>query len=127
MKNNDLKTEEVLLCDTTYNTNFYSALLKYFLELMAITKMWSFFLGSINDEKALTYEWLFQQQFLEMMDDKRPNLVVSDMDHALNSAIKTTLPAVSHRLCTWHWSRNLRRSFGYMGQDYEDLKKKILD
>lgn len=60
------------------------------------------------------------------MGNKVPSLIVSDMDLALTSAIKTKFPNTNHRLCAWHLSRNLRRNFGYINQDREDIKIKIL-
>jgi len=57
-----------------------------------------FAIDIVNEEKTSTYEWLFQQ-FLEIMDDKGSNLALSDMDHSLTSAIKTTLPAANQRRC----------------------------
>ena len=125
MKKNYQIYGDILLCDTTYQTNFYAAPLVVFSGLDSNYRNVLYAIGIINDEKTTTYEWLIEQ-FLDIMGQKAPDLIISDMDLALTSAIKAKLPTTKHRLCAWHISRSLKRNFGYINQDNEEIKKKIL-
>ncbi|XP_058758233.1 protein FAR1-RELATED SEQUENCE 5-like [Vicia villosa] len=52
-----------------------------------------------------TYKWLLEC-FLECMNDKYLEAVVTDGDEAMRGAIKQVFPDATHRLCTWHLNKN---------------------
>ncbi|GAU28458.1 hypothetical protein TSUD_294620 [Trifolium subterraneum] len=52
-----------------------------------------------------TYVWLLET-FLEAMQGKMPNSVITDGDLAMRNAIRRVFPKAHHRLCAWHLARN---------------------
>jgi len=82
-----------------------------------------FGLAFINNELQATYNWVLKE-FDSIMNEK-PVLIMSDQDLSLGAAIKHVYPDIEHRLCAWQKVRNLRRKFGFLKEEFEDLKKKI--
>ena len=78
------------MCDTTYQTNYYAAPLVVFSGLDSNYRNVLYAIGIINDEKTTTYEWLIEQ-FLDIMGQKVPGLIISDMDLTLISAIRAKI------------------------------------
>jgi len=75
-----------------------------------------------NNEQQSTYSWILLN-FKEVLG-KEPRVIYSDGDLSLGSAIGQIFPDVEHRLCSWHLAR---RKFSYLGQDNEELKKKLVN
>jgi len=125
MKSNYEKFGDVVLVDTTYKTNHYSVPLVVISGVDREYRNILFGLALINNEKGDTYNWVLQQ-FLEIMNLKKPKPIVSDMDTSLTRAIKEVFGGIPHRLCAWHVSRNLRKQFGYLSQDDDEIKLQIL-
>ena len=123
MQENYEKYGDILLIDTTYNTNFYSAPLVVLSGVGKDYKNILFALAIINDEKAETYVYLLEK--FKEITPKNPILVVSDQDAALTSAIETVFNNVPHRFCNWHVARSLRRQFGFINNQYEELKTRV--
>ncbi|XP_058741440.1 protein FAR-RED ELONGATED HYPOCOTYL 3-like [Vicia villosa] len=59
----------------------------------------------VSNETTDTYKWLLEC-FLECMNDKYPEVVVTDVDKAIREAIKQVVPDATHCLCTWHLNKN---------------------
>ncbi|XP_016195886.1 protein FAR-RED ELONGATED HYPOCOTYL 3-like [Arachis ipaensis] len=68
---------------------------------------------------ASTYKWLLAN-FLEVMMNKHPKVVVTDADEAMKEVINEIFPNTTHKLCGWHLQKNatlnikdlgLRKSF----------------
>ncbi|KAL4356776.1 hypothetical protein AHAS_Ahas09G0120500 [Arachis hypogaea] len=53
-----------------------------------------------------TYTWLLQN-FLDVMLNKSPSVVVTDDDEAMKTAIQEIFPNATHRLYGWHIQRNV--------------------
>jgi len=123
MASNFRRFGDILLIDSTYNTNLYSIPLVVLSGIDNNYKNVLFGLALVNDETKETYKWLLGE-FCEM-HTKQPGLIYSDQDLAITSAIEETLPNTPHRLCSWHIVRNLRRNFNFIKTDQEDLKEKI--
>lgn len=117
------KYSDILLVDTTYNTNYYSIPLVVFCGVDNNYRNVMFGLCLINDETSLTYRWILRN-FLELTQIK-PKLIISDNDLALSSAIAEEYNDVPHRLCSWHLARSLRRNFGFIKSQYQDIKERI--
>jgi len=114
---------DILIIDTTYNTNFYSTPLVVLSGVNNYYRNVIFGIALINNELESTYGWILSE-FKRIMRTF-PRLVVSDMDKSLTSAIRNEFPEVPHRLCAWHVGRNLRKQFRFLSSEEEELKKKI--
>jgi len=117
------KFNDIVLIDTTYNTNYYSIPLVVICGVDNNYKNIIFALGLVNDETSQTYQWLLRN-FAELTQIT-PRFVISDGDLALGSAIEKEYVNVPHRLCQWHISRNLHRNFNFLKIEHQDIKEKI--
>lgn len=59
----------------------------------------------ISDKMIETYRWLLRL-FLECIEDKYPEAVVTDRDGAMREAIKHVFLDATHWLCAWHLNKN---------------------
>jgi len=123
MKKNFEKFGDILIVDTTYNINYYSTPLVILSGVDNKYQNVLFGFAFINNEQTTTYSWVLNE-FNSIVKDK-PVLIMSDQDLALGAGIKQVYPGIEHRLCAWNIVRNLRRKFGFLKEEFEDLKKKI--
>ena len=123
MLRNYSKFHDILLIDTTYNTNYYSIPLVVFSGIDNNFRNVVFGFGLINNESKETYQWVLSS-FFKLVQDKC-SIIISDGDHALCAAIKDELNGIPHRLCAWHLARNLRRKFGFLKSEFQSIKDKI--
>ncbi|KAK1608564.1 hypothetical protein QYE76_032237 [Lolium multiflorum] len=65
-----------------------------------------FGVGLLEDERADTFKWLFEE-FLSAMDNKHPETIITDQDVAMRIGISKALPYTVHRFCNFHISKNL--------------------
>ena len=124
MQNHYTKYSDILLIDSTYQTNFYSIPLVILSGVNNNYQNILFGIGLINDENTETYSWLLEE-FCQLNNNKKPEIVISDSEHAIVSAIEGVLKDVPHRLCAWHIVKNLRRNFNFIKSENEELKNKI--
>ena len=124
MKANFSKFGDILILDSTYNTNTYSVPLVVFSGIDNNYKNVLFAIGFVNDESKATYSWLFNRfKTLNGM----PSLVMTDQDLAIGAALQETesWQDIPHRLCSWHIGRNLRKYFKFIKADHDEIKEKI--
>ena len=125
MKENLKVFGDVILIDTTYNINYYSTPLVVISGVDNQYQNILFGLSFINNEQQSTYSWILSQ--FKIIMHREPTVIYSDGDLALSSAISKIFPNVEHRLCSWHVARNFSRKFGFLSQENDDLKKKIVN
>jgi len=123
MKENFKNFGDILIIDTTYNVNYYSTPLVVLSGVDNCYRNILFGLAFVNSEEQATYNWVLSQ--FDSIVQEKPQLIMSDQDKSLCAAIKNTYSGLEHRVCSWHVARNLRRKFGFLSQEYEELKKKI--
>ncbi|XP_025703634.1 protein FAR-RED IMPAIRED RESPONSE 1-like [Arachis hypogaea] len=97
---------DVLAFDTTYQKNKYRRPLVIFSCCNHHLQTCIFVFSWVEDEWTTTYTWLLQN-FLEVMPNKSPNVVVTDGDEAMKAAIREIFPDATHRLCGWHIQKNV--------------------
>lgn len=124
MRKNYEKFSDIVLIDSTYKTNFYSVPLVILSGVDHNYQNILFAIGLINNETAETYSWIMDQ-FCQIHNNRKPDLMISDSEAAIISAIENRLQGTPHRLCSWHIVRNLRRYFGFIKSDNEEIKNKI--
>nr|XP_051229828.1 protein FAR1-RELATED SEQUENCE 5-like [Lolium perenne] len=92
--------------DTTFSTNQYGMPFAPILGVDNYGKTVVFGVGLLEDERADTFKWLFEE-FLSAMDNKHPETIITDQDVAMRIAISEALPYTVHRFCNFHISKNL--------------------
>ncbi|XP_057734166.1 protein FAR1-RELATED SEQUENCE 5-like [Arachis stenosperma] len=97
---------DVLAFDTTYQKNKYRRPLVIFLGFNHYLQTCIFGFTLIEDKQMATYTWLLQN-FLDVMLNKSPSVVVTDDDEAMKAAIQEIFPNVTHRLCGWQIQKNV--------------------
>ncbi|XP_056683205.1 protein FAR1-RELATED SEQUENCE 5-like [Spinacia oleracea] len=96
---------DLLIHDTTYRTNKYDMICGPFVGMNLHTQNIMFGVGFILNEKAGTFDWLFNS-FLTSMGGKQPVTIMTDQSSAMDKAIREVFPKSRHRLCTWHIGEN---------------------
>ncbi|XP_052108192.1 protein FAR1-RELATED SEQUENCE 5 [Arachis duranensis] len=102
---------DVLAFDATYRKNKYMCPLVVFSGVNHHNQTIVFAAALISNENEDTYTWLLQQ-FLECMNGKAPQCVITDGHGAMKKAIESVLPSAYHRLCAWHLIRNATANLG---------------
>ncbi|XP_021837651.1 protein FAR1-RELATED SEQUENCE 5-like [Spinacia oleracea] len=97
---------DLLIHDTTYRTNKYDMICGPFVGMNLHTQNIMFGVGFILNEKAGSFEWLFNS-FLTSMGGKQPVTIMTDQCSAMDKAIREVFPKSRHRLCTWHIGENV--------------------
>ena len=52
------------------------------------------------------------EQFLEGMNGKAPQYVITNGDHSMRNVINRVFPNAHHRLCAWHLLKNATTKVG---------------
>ncbi|KAL4330282.1 hypothetical protein AHAS_Ahas13G0384500 [Arachis hypogaea] len=97
---------DVLAFDTTYQKNKYRRPLVIFSGCNHHRQTCIFGFALIENEQTKTYMWLLQN-FLDVMLNKSPSVVVTDGDEAMKAVIQEIFPNATHRLCGWHIQKNV--------------------
>ncbi|XP_073034950.1 protein FAR1-RELATED SEQUENCE 5-like [Primulina eburnea] len=92
---------DVVLFDTTYNTNKYGMIFAPFVGVNHHHQTIVFGCGFLTDEKTQSFVWLFNK-FIEAMPKGAPNVIITDQDPAMAKAIAQVFPKTVHRYCLWH-------------------------
>ncbi len=111
MKENYASFGDIVLIDSTYQTNIYKVPLVVFTGIAPDGRNIIFGMAFVN-EKYATYQWLLKH-FLQM-HEKTPNLFVTDGDPAICKAVGDYFLQSEHFVCQWHLKRNLTRHFAYL-------------
>ncbi|CAA0820759.1 Protein FAR1-RELATED SEQUENCE 5 [Striga hermonthica] len=101
---------DVLSIDTTYRTIKYDLICAPFFGINHHRNNVLFGLAFMSDETQSSFEWLFTT-FLESMNGKQPQIIISDQCEAMMNAIETVFSNSHHRLCRWHINQNAPSHF----------------
>ncbi|XP_072066903.1 protein FAR1-RELATED SEQUENCE 5-like [Arachis hypogaea] len=96
---------DVMAFDATYKKNKYKFPLVVFSGVNHHLQTIVFGSAIVAGEGEGTYIWLLQR-FVEAMNGKRPDIVITDGAKAMKLAIEKVFPDAHHRLCGWHLLRN---------------------
>ncbi|XP_020963404.1 protein FAR1-RELATED SEQUENCE 5-like [Arachis ipaensis] len=97
--------EDVLAFDSTYKKNRYNKPVVIFFGSNNHRLTCIFGFAVLASESRDTYTWLLKE-FLDVMMNKEPSVVVTDGDNQMRQAIKEVFPSVTHRHCAWHIEKN---------------------
>lgn len=92
---------DVVVFDTTYNTNRYSLIFAPLLGVNNHGQTTCFGFAFLNDETTESFCWLFEQ-WMKAMPVGHPKMIITDQDLAISKAIAQSLPNTFHRFCIWH-------------------------
>ncbi|XP_072058224.1 protein FAR1-RELATED SEQUENCE 4-like [Arachis hypogaea] len=96
---------DVMAFDATYKINKYKFPLVVFSGVNHHLQIIVFGSVIVVDKGEGTYIWLLQR-FVEAMNGKRLDVVITDGAKAMKLAIENVFLDVHHRLCGWHLLRN---------------------
>ncbi|XP_020964684.1 protein FAR1-RELATED SEQUENCE 5-like isoform X2 [Arachis ipaensis] len=97
---------DVIAFDSTYKKNKYRRPLVIFSGANNYKQTTIFGFGLVLDETIASYKWMLEN-FLEVMCNKLPSVVVTDGDDAIIAAVTEVFPSATHRLCAWHLQKNV--------------------
>ena len=84
----------------------------------------------VNNVETSTYIWVLEK-FLKINQGKKPQIIITDQDNALQNAVEKVLGSQTrHLICRWHLEKNIRSHFAYLSQNkvaQRDLKPRILN
>jgi hypothetical protein len=102
---------DVISFDTTYETNKYLRIFAPFTGLNHHSHCVTFGAAFLADETSDSFFWLFEN-FLEAMGGHKPNLILTDQDLGMKSAIEKVFDSSAHRFCMWHIMKKLSEKVG---------------
>src|SRR4051794_23983917 len=77
----------------------------------------------ISDETKETYQWILEC-LLSATDNLMPNILFTDADPTIVSAIHEMLPSIKYNYCIWHLRKNLDKNLkGWLCNNYNDFVK----
>jgi hypothetical protein len=94
-----------VLYDTTFNTNRGGLKLGLIIGVDQEGKTRILFVSMVLYQGTRDFQWVFEH--LLKCFRVAPNVIFTDSDGAMASAISEVLPRTHHLLCTWHLSLNL--------------------
>ncbi|XP_058202727.1 protein FAR1-RELATED SEQUENCE 5-like [Rhododendron vialii] len=117
---------DVVVFDTTYNTNRYSMIFAPILGVNHHRQTTLFGCAFLCDETAETFEWLFKE-WLKAMPAGPPKMIITDQDPAMTKAIGIALPNTHHRYCMWHITNKFSEKLSTLSykEYYEEFKNCI--
>ena len=92
---------DVVVIDTTYNTNRYSLIFAPFVGVNNHTQTTLFGCAFLSDETFESFVWLLNQ-WLDSMPGPLPRMIITDQDPVMSKAIAKVMPNTIHRYCIWH-------------------------
>ncbi|XP_016164398.1 protein FAR1-RELATED SEQUENCE 5-like [Arachis ipaensis] len=98
--------DDVLAFDSTYKKNKYNRPLVIFSGYNNHKQTCIFEFGLVLDESIASYTWLLEN-FLEVMCNKVPLVVVTDGDDSIWEAVRKVFSDATHQLCAWHIEKNV--------------------
>ncbi|KAM0869310.1 hypothetical protein ACQ4PT_040753 [Festuca glaucescens] len=119
---------DFLSFDTTFSTNKYNMPFAPFIGINGQGRTIVFAWALLKDQTSETFKWALET-FFDVMDGKKPSIIMTDQDKEIKSAIDDVLSSIWHRFCLWHIMNNCSDKMGgFMAvrEGMEDEMKKII-
>jgi hypothetical protein len=116
---------EIIYFDTTYSTNKYNMPFAPIIGVNGHGKTIVFGWALLKNQKEDTFRWLFES-FVDVMEGKKPRLVLTDQDVAMGNAISFCFPDAFHMNCIWHILKNLKENMSACMADKEGMEECII-
>ncbi|XP_042979942.1 protein FAR-RED IMPAIRED RESPONSE 1-like [Carya illinoinensis] len=78
----------------------------------------------ISSKDTSTFVWLFEA-WLECMNGRAPQAIITDKDRAMKNAIGIVFPQTRHKYCLWHIIRKWPEKLGFHSEYDASLKVAI--
>jgi len=114
---------DVVTFDTTYLTNKYGMPFAPFVGVNHHGQSILLGAGLLSSEDTKNFVWLFQT-WLECMNGRAPNAIITDQDRAIKNAIARVFPGTRHRYCLWHILKKISEKFKAYSQ-YDAIKSAL--
>ncbi|CAM0884997.1 unnamed protein product [Alopecurus aequalis] len=102
--------------DTTFMTNHLNMPFAPFIGINRHGQSFMLGCGFTRDEREEAFKWMFEA-FLEAMDGRQPDNIITDQDRAMANAIAAVFPDTVHRNCRWHIMKKANEKLGpYLGR-----------
>jgi hypothetical protein len=114
---------DVAINDNTSQTNKYRMYLSLTIIVDNHARSRMVATAVVSDETKETYQWILEC-LLSATDNLAPNVLFTDADPAMVSAIHETLPSTKHNYCIWHLRKNLDKNLrGRLRKNYNGFVK----
>jgi hypothetical protein len=118
------KYNDVIIVDTTYNTNRFQLMLCIITIIDNNYKTRIVACAIIDDETLDTYRWIFDTMLTET--GVSPGVIFTDSDPSMIRSIKEIYPNTHHMLCIFHIDLNLRKKLKTkLGNKFEEFRQKF--
>jgi len=107
------KYNNVMIVDTTYNTNWFQMMLCIITIIDNNYRTWIVTCAIIEDKTLDTYKWIFENILIKIGSSSR--IIFTNSDPSITQLIKDIYSNVQHILCIFHIDLNL----------WKKLKKKL--
>ncbi|XP_076896724.1 protein FAR1-RELATED SEQUENCE 5-like [Bidens hawaiensis] len=112
---------DLLLIDTTYNTNVYKWPFIQFVGVTSTSKSFCIEHAVIFREQECNFTWALERLKDMLVDCREPRVILTHKDQALMNACETVFPNATKNLCRWHIMQNIQRKHKSLFQD--DISK----
>ncbi|XP_076928144.1 protein FAR1-RELATED SEQUENCE 5-like [Bidens hawaiensis] len=112
---------DLLLIDTTYNTNMYKCPFVQFVGVTSTSKCFCIAHAVNFREQECNFTWALERLKDMLVDCREPRVILTDRDQALMNACETVFPNATKNLCRWHITQNIQRKHKSLFQD--DISK----
>ncbi|XP_020259150.1 protein FAR-RED IMPAIRED RESPONSE 1-like, partial [Asparagus officinalis] len=109
---------DVVSFDTIYITSRYQMPLAPFIGVNNHFQPIILGCALLADESTATFVWLMRT-WLTAMGGKTPNVILTDQDKAMKSAIRLVFPNAKHCYCLWHIMRKLPEKLPHVINKHE--------
>ncbi|XP_021723943.1 protein FAR-RED IMPAIRED RESPONSE 1-like [Chenopodium quinoa] len=116
---------DVVYFDTTYLTNEYDLPLVNFVGINHHGQTILLGCALISHEEEETFEWVFRTWLL-CMDDRAPQVILTDQSPTMRKALATTMPETRHAWCLWYMLQKFPRNLGSVPR-YQHFNKELKD
>ena len=116
---------EIICFDTTYSTNKYNMPFAPIIGINGHGKTIVFGWALLKNQQTDTFVWLFES-FVEIMGGKKPKLILTDQDKAMENAIQLVFLDAFHRFCIWHIMKNLKENMSSYMAEKEGMEEEII-
>ncbi|XP_037412255.1 protein FAR1-RELATED SEQUENCE 5-like [Triticum dicoccoides] len=116
---------KIISFDTTYSTNKYNMPFAPIVGINGHGRTIVFGWALLQDETSDTFEWIFQT-FMEVMQWKKPGIILTDQDAGMKAAIPKVFPYAIHRFCLWHIFKNVRENMSAFMATREKMEKHMM-
>ncbi|GAB2279753.1 Protein FAR-RED ELONGATED HYPOCOTYL 3 [Dionaea muscipula] len=115
---------DVVSFDTTYVRNKYKIPLALFIGVNQHYQFMVLGCAIFSDESVSTYSWILHS-WLKAMGGQAPNVIITDQDKAIKSAISEVFPDAQHRLFLWSTLGKASEILSHVTKRYDNFMAKF--